>query len=352
MYGYPPIHIYHGKSGVHGEGHGHGGGGGTVSQPTGLSPQTIKSVYNISGTSTGTIALIDAYADPNIQGDLNTFDAEYGLPACATGCLEVHPMAPRLRGNTGWGLEKSLDVEWAHALAPGAHILLVEAKSSSGSDLLAAVNYAAQRSDVVAVSMSWGSNEFAGEQSYDSYFTSPHGAAFFAAAGDSGAGAEWPAVSPNVTGVGGTTLALNASGTVSSETAWSGSGGGLSAYELEPSYQHAYDVPQANGMRATPDVSFDANPNSGVSVYDSYGYGGWLQVGGTSVGAPSWAAIHAIGANADNPSLYADAANMTLYALDFRDITGGTNGSCGFYCTAQTGYDYVTGLGSPLTTAF
>jgi subtilase family serine protease len=340
--GHPPIHVKrHSSSG-----------------PVGLDPATIKSIYNLSsaGAGSGTIAIIDAYDSPTIQNDLNVFSAQFGLPQCSTSnpCFEKHTMAPRSRVNSGWALEASLDTQWAHAIAPGAKILLVEAKSASGTDLINAVNYARSRSDVVAVSMSWGGGEFSSEASYDSSFTSSHGASFFASSGDSGSGVEWPAVSPNVIAVGGTTLNLSSTKTLLSETAWSGSGGGVSLYEPLPSFQSTYGVSGTSGKRAVPDVSYDADPSSGVAVYDSTSYQGqlgWFQVGGTSAGAPQWAAIKALGNSAYVARLYQDAklSNSSSY---FRDITSGSNGTCGTFCAAVTGYDMVTGLGSPLTTAY
>ena len=158
----------------------------------------------------------------------------------------------------------------------------------------------------------------------------------------------WPAVSSNVVGVGGTSLTFSG-GSLVSETAWSGSGGGLSVYETEPSYQINFGVPRTNGKRAVPDVSYNADyQNSPVSVYDTYGYGGWLAVGGTSAGAPQWAAIQSVGLSTSNNNFYQNAKSVN-YPSYFRDILSGTNGLCGYYCTATTGYDYVTGLGSPLT---
>jgi subtilase family serine protease len=314
-----------------------------TSSPTGLSPTQIRGAYNLPTTGgTGTIAIIDAYDDPNVAADLAVFSNTFGLPAPN---FEKHMMASYIRANSGWGLEISLDVQWAHAIAPNAKILLVEAKSNSLVDLLAAVDYARGRSDVVAISMSWGAKEFSGETSYDYHFTSSYGATFFASSGDAGAGIIWPAASPNVVAVGGTTLRLNPDGSVASETGWSGSGGGVSSIEVEPTYQSTYGIPGANNHRCVPDVAYDADPNSGVSVYDSYGYGGWLIVGGTSAGAPQWAAIQSLGNSATNNNFYQDAsASYTSY---FRDITTGSNGYA-----AAAGYDYVTGLGSPLTTNY
>ncbi len=326
------------------------------SAPAGVTPAEIKRIYNLPlKGGTGTIALIEAYDTPNIESDLAVFNDKYGLPACTTknGCLEKHKMASTTATDGGWALEASMDVEWAHAIAPQAKILLVEAKTASGANLLAAVDYAAARKDAVAVSMSWGGAEFPEELSLDSHFVSKSGAIFFAASGDNGTGAEWPAASPNVVGVGGTSLELFKSGAFISETAWSGSGGGVSAYEPEPDYQRAYSIPKAGGHRAVPDVAYNADPKSGYVVYRTTGSSknGWYTIGGTSAGAPQWAAIHALGLSVSLPKLYADksSANTLKY---FRDITSGANGTCKYYCNARARYDYVTGLGVPQTTVF
>jgi subtilase family serine protease len=306
---------------------------------SGNSPTNIKSAYNLPATGgQGTIAIIDAYDNPNAASDLRLFSTQFGLPAAN---LEVHEMTSTVRGNVNWGVEIALDVQWAHAVAPNAKILLVEAQSASLSDLLSAVNYARNRADVVSVSMSWGASEFSGETSYDSYFTSQYGATFYVSSGDSGAGTSWPAASANVVSVGGTTLALS-NGAVTSESAWSGSGGGVSAYEPKPAYQA--DVQYSN--RAIPDVSYDADPNSGFAVYDSYGYG-WIVVGGTSAGAPQWAAIQALGLSATDQNIYNAYAQTQTYQADFRDVTDGSNGY-----SAGVGYDLATGVGSPLTVNF
>jgi len=329
-----------------------------VTGPVGLNPTEIKAAYHLpaSGGAGKSIAIVDAYNSTTIAKDLNTFSAKFGLPQCsgASSCFQQIEVAPRTANNSSWALEEALDVEWAHAIAPQAKIVLVEAHSASGTDLLSAINYAKALPNVVAVSMSWGGSEYSGENTYDSDFTQP-GVSFFAAAGDDGTGAGWPAVSPNVIGVGGTTLNLNSAGVFQSETAWSGSGGGVSTYEPEPSFQSPL-VTTSGGKRATPDVAYDANPSTGVAVYDStpisYFESGWFQVGGTSAGTPQWAAIDALGASVTGAKLYSDAASPSLYAKDFRDILSGTNGSCGTKCTASPGYDYVTGLGTPLTTSF
>jgi hypothetical protein len=315
--------------------------------PTELSPAQIRAAYNLPSTGgSGTIAIVDAYDDPTVQNDLNYFSSYFGLP---TASFQEYKMSSGISANSSWALEISLDVEWAHAVAPSAKILLVEATSDGFDDLLAAVDYARGRSDVVAISMSWGGGEFPGESSYDSHFISSYGASFFASSGDTGGVVYWPAVSANVVGVGGTTLTFAANGSVSSETAWSGSGGGISAYETEPSYQVTYGVTETNGYRGVPDVSYDADPNSGVLVYDSTpisGESGWWIVGGTSVGAPQWAAIQSLGLSAKNSNFYVDAKSAS-YSAYFRDITSGSNGY-----PAKVGYDLVTGLGSPLTTNY
>lgn len=304
----------------------------------GYAPSDIKAAYNLPPSGgTGTIAIIDAYDNPNVATNLATFSSAFGLPSAN---LEVHKMSSFTSGNANWGVEIALDVQWAHAIAPTAKILLVEARTSYLSDLLSAVNYARNRADVVAVSMSWGASEFSTQTSYNSYFTSSYGASFFASSGDNGAKVIWPSSSANVISVGGTTLSMS-SGAVASETAWSGSGGGVSAYEAKPAYQSSLSY----SKRATPDVSYDADPNTGFAVYDTYGYSGWLVVGGTSAGAPQWAAIQALGASASNTNFYADYKQS--YSSYFRDITQGSNGY-----SAGDGYDLATGLGSPVTTSF
>jgi len=327
--------------------------------PAAITPTTIKNAYSVpsSPAGAGTIAIIDAYDDTFAEQDLGTFSSYYSLRSCnsANGCFEKYKMIPGLSTDSGWALETSLDVQWAHAIAPNARILLVEAKSDLISDLMNAVDYARSRPDVVAVSMSWGANEFVGETGYDSRLTSIHSVAFFAASGDAGHGVWWPAASPNVIGVGGTTLTLTGGGAFSSETAWSGSGGGVSAYETEPSYQSGYGISGSGGYRGVPDLSYAADPNvDGMPIYDSIpngGYSGWWTIGGTSAGTPQLAALQATSRRITLSRLYTAAAGPG-YSSYFRDITSGNNGGCGSLCNAGSGYDYVTGLGSPLTGRF
>ncbi len=319
--------------------------------PAGMTPAEIKQAYSISGAGKGTIAIVDAYDDPGVEKDLNTFSKKFGIAACTAknGCFEKHKMASGVKASAGWASEIALDVEWAHAVAPGAKILLVEAVSDGGTNLLKAVDYARKRKDVVAVSMSWGGDEFAGETKLESHFASPYGATFFASSGDDGHGASWPAVSANVIAVGGTTLNLNSSGKLMSETAWNGSGGGVSDYIAEPALQGSYDIRYAKGRRAVPDVAYDANPSTGYPVYSSLSDSGsgWFEVGGTSAGSPQWAALRTISKNISLDRIY--AVKTKDY---FRDVATGANGTCRYFCHAKKGYDFVTGLGSPINLAY
>jgi hypothetical protein len=337
----------------------------------GLTPSQVRQAYGfnqitftksggqtITGDGRGqTIAIVDACDDPNIFSDFQYFNKTFNLPtwdSSGKSLLTKVTMGASVKADSGWALEIALDVEWAHAMAPQAHILLVEAPSASLTSLLSAVDYARKQPNVVAVSMSWGGSEFSSETAYDSYFTTPAGHAgvsFFASSGDTGSGGLWPSVSPKVISVGGTTLKVNASGNYLGETGWSGSGGCVSRYETEPGYQLKV---QSSGRRNAPDVAYDGDPASGLAVYDSFAYqgrSGWFQIGGTSAGAPQWAALTAI---ADQGRAWAGKSSLdgfsqtlpglySLPAADFHDILSGSNG--GYKATA--GYDKVTGLGSP-----
>ena len=309
-------------------------------------PADIKAAYGLPPDGgSGTIAIIDAYDNPNVASDLAAFSTYNHLPAAN---FQKVKMSAFTIGNTNWGMEIALDVQWAHAIAPQAKILLVEARTASLTDLLSAVNYARNQPDVVAISMSWGGSEFSGQTTYNSYFTSNYGAVFFASSGDSGGVISWPSSSANVISVGGTTLTNEAGGYT--ESAWSGSGGGVSAYEPAPSYQAKAlsDASLGSQLRATPDVSYNADPNTGFAVYDTYmSSPGWYVVGGTSAGAPQWAAIQALGKSVTTANIYNTYAS-SYYPADFRDVTSGSSGSY----SAIPNYDLCTGIGSPLTTNF
>ncbi len=342
--------------------------------PSGLSPAQVRQAYGFNqitfnngavvGNGAGeTIAIVDAYDDPSIAADLSVFDQQYGLAAPAsfvkvsqTGSATQLPSA-----DSGWAGEIELDVEWAHAMAPGASILLVEANSANDSDLIAAVNYARQQPGVVTVSLSWGASEFSGEQNYDSSFTTPSGhvgVTFFGSSGDSGSPAIWPALSTHVVAVGGTSLSVSSTGAYVGESGWSGSGGSLSTVLSAPTYQQGLTIhnggntASSGGHRAGPDVSYDADPNTGVAVYGTYGWGGWAQVGGTSAAAPQWAALVAVadqgralaGLGSLDGFTQALPAIYQLPASDFHDVTSGSNGGY----QAGPGYDLVTGRGSPV----
>jgi subtilase family serine protease len=328
--------------------------------PSGYTPDQIRHAYGFdqlastpgvaNSTGTGqTIAIVDPYGSPTIQEDLQTFSATFGLPyagpTAPSPTLQIAYPQGAPGTNAESALETALDVEWAHAIAPGATLLLVVARSSRFGDLLGAVS-AAVSQGASQLSMSWGTSEFASETSGDSAFNVP-GVTFTAASGDSGAGVDWPAASPYVTAVGGTSLSLDSSNDWVSELAWSESGGGISSYETD-----GFQYGGASGARRVPDISFNADPTMGFAIYSTTPYQGgtgWFEVAGTSAGAPQWAALFAL-ANANRPaSRPLGAVNAGLYdlaepSLVFHDIVSGNNGAF----AAGMGYDLVTGLGSPM----
>ena len=321
---------------------------------------TSPSGGKITGDGTGqTIALIEVYHNPNLQAELDAFDAFYGLPALKLAVLNQAGS----QTDTGWAGEEALDVEWAHAIAPGANILVVEASPGKNDDdgfnaLLTAIRTAASTKGVSVVSMSLGGDEFSGESTQDAIFGAS-GITFIASSGDSGT-VEWPSTAPNVLSIGGTSLTLSSAGAITKEVGWAGAGGGLSQSEREPDFQK---VIQSTGVRTTPDVAFVADPRTGVSVYyispnSTNGQGKWGTVGGTSVGAPAWAGILAIinqgrvlsgqatltGATDTLPAIYKlSAADFNKTALT--PISGG-----GVTNTAinTANYNTQTGLGSPV----
>jgi subtilase family serine protease len=326
--------------------------------PSGYGPAQFHAAYSAqtAATSNQIIAIVDAYDDPNILKDLNTYSSQFGIPTMlncsqpiknsSTPCFQKVNQTGGTNypySNSGWALEISLDVEVAHAMCQNCRILLVEANSSSYSNLLAAEDEAAKLGATV-ISNSWGSNEFSSEitAAYDNHFNKP-GIAITFSSGDSGYGAEYPAASSYVTAVGGTTLLLNPDGSYATETAWSGSGSGCSLYEAKPGWQS--DTLCAK--RTVADVSADADPNSGAAVYDSVKYAGqsgWFKVGGTSLSSPLIAGVYALAGGSFSPSLPYTSGNPG----NLRDIINGSNGNCNNYlCTAGVGYDGPTGLGSP-----
>jgi hypothetical protein len=252
-----------------------------------LGPAQLAKAYSLPtpAGSGQTIAIVDAYDDPNIESDLGAYSAYYGLPACTTanGCfrkVDQHGGTVYPSRNVSWSEEISLDVEIAHGICPGCKILLVEAATNSYANLAAAMNEAVALGARIA-SNSYGGSEFSGETASDGSWAHT-GVVTTVSSGDGGYGATYPAVIPGVVSVGGTTLKLDASGNRVSETAWSKAGSGCSAYESRPAWQTSSPC----SGRSVADVSADADPNSGAAVYDTYGQAGWLQVGGTSLAAP------------------------------------------------------------------
>jgi subtilase family serine protease len=359
-------------------------------------PAQIRTAYGVNSLpldGTGqTIAIVDAYDNPAIYQALDTYDRQFAATSSGPTLYQQYGPAsafltvlnqngqssslpttdPSGAGTANWETEEALDVEWTHALAPGAQIMLVEANSQSLSDLMAAVVAAAGQPGVSVVSMSWGFPEgqsvFASDEAlYDRDFTTPaghQGVTFVASTGDYGtADPEYPAFSPNVLAVGGTSLYVNADNSYGSETGWGyysasagtliGSGGGTSLYEAEPAYQQGV---QATGARSTPDVSFVADPSTGAWIADPYNLpadNAFEVVGGTSLSAPCWAGLVALAnqgrvaaGQATLNSTTPTDAQQALYSLpgsDFNSIASGSNGGY----RAGAGYNMVTGLGTP-----
>jgi subtilase family serine protease len=320
-----------------------------TSGPAGLAPADLQSAYALPSVSAGggqTIAIVDAYDDPKAEADLGVYRAQFGLPACTTanGCFRkvnqngVQGSYPR--GDAGWGQEISLDLDMASAVCPNCRILLVEAKTNSFANLSTAVDTAAGLGATV-ISNSYGGSEYPSEVTAQSHFNHP-GVAITVSSGDSGYGVEFPAASQYVTAVGGTSLRRAASTARGwSETAWSGAGSGCSAYMPKPTWQHDTGC----ARRTVADVSAVADPQTGVSVYDTFRTGGWLVFGGTSVAAPVVAGVYALAGNAGGP--YGSFPYSHTGALS--DVTGGSTGSCGgrYLCTGVAGFDRPTGLGTP-----
>lgn len=349
----------------------------------GCNPQNGGNAYATGGW--GAIALVDAYDNPNAASDLAYFSSQFGLPAANFKKVYANSSFGTLNGmtascsgvpagNADWGTEIDLDIQWAHAMAPSAQIILVEACTASLADLFYAEQVAGIEVTAAGggdVSNSWGGGEFSGEVGAIDVFFRYHWKyiTYFASAGDSGWGAQYPSSSPWVVSAGGTTINRDVNGNFLSENCWSGSGGGVSQYET---WQNPPNI--NNGMgpwtafqyplfgqtaRQTPDMSFDADPASGVWVYDSYGsQAGWLIVGGTSLSSPALAGIvnsagnrrgeaPEIGGaftNEENNLIYSQEFSHANYAVNFYDVKTGSNGSGH---NAKSYYDQCTGVGTP-----
>lgn len=320
-----------------------------ASSPSGYNPADLRSAYALTSSTAGsgqTVAIVDAYDDPNAEADLGVYRAQFGLPACTTanGCFsKVNQTGGTKypRGNSGWAEEISLDLDMVSAICPNCHILLVEASSASFLNLGTAVNTAVSLG-ANTVSNSYGGSESSSSLSYASYYNHP-GVVITASSGDSGYGVQMPAAYNTVVAVGGTSLSRSSNSRGWTETAWSGAGSGCSAYVSKPSWQT--DSGCAN--RTVADVSAVADPNTGVSVYDTYGQGtGWMVFGGTSVASPIIASVYAYAGNASSINA---ASSLYSHTSSLNDVTSGSNGSCGgsYLCTAGSGYDGPTGLGTP-----
>jgi subtilase family serine protease len=327
---------------------------GPLAAPAGFAPADLVSAYGIpSGGSGQVIGIVDAFGAPNLEADLAVYRSTFGLPACtvASGCLRIVNQAgaasPLPAPDGGWALETSLDVDMASAVCPACHLLVVQATTNDLNDLGAAVDTAV-RLGADVVSNSYGTGvEFSGQTALESHYIHP-GHPLVVAAGDIGYSVAFPAASPHVTAVGGTSLTRTGGGWT--ESVWAGSGSGCSAYMPKPSWQTDAHCP----MRMVNDVAAVADPATGVAVYDTYQYTGWQVIGGTSASAPIIAAMYALTGAADRIN---DGSVPWLKhsASAFRDVTSGSNvpgpnaATCGgdYLCTGVVGYDGPTGWGTP-----
>ena len=320
------------------------------STPDGLTPANLQNAYNLPSVTAGkgqTIAIVDAYDDPNAEKDLAVYRKTFGLPACTTanGCFKKVDQSGGKKypkANSGWASEISLDLDMVSAIAPNSNIMLVEANSASFSDLGHSVNTAV-RMGATEVSNSYGGQEDALDaRSMAQYYNHP-GVAITVSSGDSGYGVQLPAAYNTVTSVGGTSLSPENNARGWTESAWSGSGSGCSQYVSKPVWQKDSQC----SHRTVADVSAVADPNTGVAVYDSYRtYGeNWGVYGGTSASSPIIAAVYALAGNAAK----IDGSYLYSYAADLNDVTTGSNGTCQiiYLCNAGAGYDAPTGLGTP-----
>ncbi|MEV7889545.1 S53 family peptidase [Streptomyces sp. NPDC002817] len=330
-----------------------------ASTPSGYGPSDLQDAYGLTAAASSngsgeTIAIVDAYNDPNAESDLATYRSHYGLSACTTanGCFkkvsQTGSTTSLPAGDSGWAEEISLDLDMASAICPNCNVLLVEAKSATMANLGTAVNEAVKLG-AKYVSNSYGGSESSSDTSYDSSYFNHPGVAITVSAGDAGYGAEYPAASKYVTSVGGTALSTASNTRGWTETVWEtssteGTGSGCSAYDAKPSWQ----TDTSCTKRMISDVSAVADPATGVSVYDSYGVtAGWYTFGGTSASAPIIAGVYALAGTPGSSDYPAQYPYENTSALN--DVTSGNNGSCttSYFCTARSGYDGPTGLGTP-----
>ncbi|WP_399143931.1 peptidase S8 [Streptomyces sp. MK7] len=323
--------------------------------PSGYGPASLQAAYNLpsaGGGSGQTVAIVDAYDDPNAEADLAVYRSQYGLPACTTanGCfskVDQNGGTKYPRGDSGWAEEISLDLDMVSAACPNCKILLVEASSATMTNLGTAVNTAV-RLGAKFVSNSYGGGESSSDPTFDTQYFDHPGVAITVSSGDNGYGVEYPAASRYVTAVGGTSLRTASNSRGWTDTVWSGAGSGCSAYDAKPAWQ----TDSGCARRTVADVSAVADPNTGVAVYDSYRQAtGWMVFGGTSASAPLIAATYALAGSPSSgsyPASFPYAHTSALY-----DVTSGSNGSCSgsYLCTGSSGYDGPSGLGVPNGTA-
>ncbi|MET7284304.1 hypothetical protein [Streptomyces sp. NPDC005573] len=327
--------------------------------PSGLSPANLHSAYSLpsTGGSGLTVAVVDAYNNPNAEADLATYRSTFGLSACtkANGCFkqvsQTGSTTSLPTNDTGWAGEEALDIDMVSAVCPNCNITLVEANSANDSDLGIAENEAVSLG-AKFVSNSWGGSEASSQTTEDTQYFKHPGVAITVSAGDEAYGAEYPATSQYVTAVGGTALTTASNSRGWSESVWhtsstEGTGSGCSAYDPKPAWQT--DTGCAKRMEA--DVSAVADPATGVAVYDTYGGSGWAVYGGTSASAPIIAGVYALAGTpgaTDYPAKYPYSHTANL-----NDVTTGNNGTCStsYFCTARAGYDGPTGWGTPNGTA-
>ena len=329
----------------------------------GYGPSSLQSAYVLPSSTAGsgqTVAVVDAYDDPNAASDLATYRSDWGLPACGTGCFSkvnqngaASPL-PSAAGSTGWDVEESLDIDMVSAICPLCHIILVEVSSPSTANLGTGVNSALSLG-ASYVSNSYGGSESSSDNSYDASYYNHPGKAIVASAGDNGYGVSYPAASADVVSVGGTSLSTASNSRGWTETVWGssaggeGTGSGCSADSSKPSWQ----TDTGCTRRTDNDVAAVADPNTGLAVYDTYSQGGWLEVGGTSASSPIVASVYALAgtpASGTYPGSYIYQHTSNLF-----DVTSGADGSCSpaYLCTGEVGYDGPTGWGTPDgTTAF
>ncbi len=337
--------------------------------PFGYGPSDLQTAYSLTGPSSTdgigqTVIVVDAYDDLNAEADLGVYRTTFALPACTTanGCfLKVNENGatsplPTTDPTGGWEVEESLDLDMVSAVCPNCNIILVEASTNNNTDLYASEDTAVNDCGASEVSNSWAGGEYSGEQNDEVHFNHP-GVMITVSAGDNGYGpanAGYPTTSRYVTAVGGTTM--NHVGSTWPQTAWSGTGSLCSQYIAQPAWQTALGSTYTSicSGRIANDVSADADPNTGVAVYDTFGGGNgcstWCVVGGTSASSPMIAAVYALAGNGASLNAASYSYSHTSFLTDITSGSNVSNLSCGgtYLCTAGVGYDAPTGNGTPI----